>query len=160
MSLSDAYDDPEIYNFSEDFYRQIEFLPKENFGVVSETANQITKMAENTFDGNGWWDCYVRSEVNFPTKDRNISIEELTFFFNQRDYFEFKRVTKSQSVTATVQQNTKAFKCNSIIICFDFKDKIVENIWLNNSPLDTDYIEYKEVLIQLSTKYEFLLADW
>jgi len=160
MSIKDAYDDPDTYDFNEDFYRQIELLPKENFKAISKTADEIAELSEKTFDGNGWWDCYVRSEVDFPTKNRKIPAEEISTFFLHRGYFEFKRVTESQSVTATVQHNTKAFKNKSIIVCFNYKDDIVENIWLNTSPNDGDSNEYKEILILLSTKYGFVLADW
>jgi len=160
MSIKDALEDPNTFDFNEDYYRQIEFLPKENLDNVSKTANEITEFSETNFAVYGWWGSYVRSEFGFPTLNRNIPIIEIERLFLERKYFQFKRVTKSQSITTTVQRNTKAFKHGSIAICFNYKDDKVENLWLNLPPDLKDYVEYKEILTLLGNKYSFLLADW
>jgi len=160
MSIKEAYDDPNTFDYNEDYYRQIEFLPKENFNNVSKTAEEITEFSENNFDGHGWWGTFVRNEVEFPTKNKGISIMEIETLFLERNYFKFKRVTESQSTTAIVQENVRAFGNNSIVICANYKDELIENMWLNLAPREVDYPEYKEILMLLSKKYSFLLADW
>lgn len=160
MSIKDAYDDPNTFDFNEDYYRQIEFLPRENFDNVSKTTKEIAEFAEANFDGYGWPRSFVRNKVDFPTRNRGIPSMEIEALLCEKKYFEFKRVTKSQSTTAIVQRDTKAFKNNSIVICFNYKDDILENMWLNLSPRDVDYPEYEEILMIFGKKYSFFLADW
>jgi hypothetical protein len=65
-------EDENTYDFHEDYYCQIEFLPKENFDNVSKIAEEVTEISEQHFDGNGWTGCYVPDEASFLIKDRKF----------------------------------------------------------------------------------------
>jgi type II restriction/modification system DNA methylase subunit YeeA len=68
-------------------------------------------------------------------------------------------VTTGYSSQVIPCQNTRAFKKHSIVICFDYDENILKNIWLN-SPQQVDNSIYKTFLLSIATTYDFLLADW
>lgn len=152
--------DPNTFDFHEDYYCQIEFLPKENFNSVSQVATEISELAAETFDGYGWKTCYVRKEANVPTKSKNISVADLASFLKQDGFWEYPKVTTGYSSKVVLCEHTRAFKKQSIIVCFDARATTVENIWQTFSPDKVDNELYKSFLLTMAEKYNFLLADW
>lgn len=152
--------DPEAYYFHEDFYCQIEYLPKENFSTASKVATEIIEHSEKTFDGNGWTGCYIRNEASVPTKNKNFKILDLADLLFENGFTQYPSVTTGYSTAVFPCDNTKAFKRQSIILCVDFKGDTIENIWHNNSPHQVDNEIYKEFLLTMADKYNLLLADW
>lgn len=152
--------DPVAYYFHEDFYCQIEYLPKENFSTASKVATEIIEHSEKTFDGYGWTGCYVRNKASVPTKSKNFKVTELADFLQNEGFSEYPSVTTGYSSAVFPCDNTRAFKKKSIVICVDFKDDIVEDIWHNTSPYQADNEIYKQFLLTVADKYNLLLADW
>ncbi len=152
--------DPNAYYFHEDFYCQIEYLPIENFSTASKVATKIIEHSEKTFDGYGWTGCYVRNEASVPIKSKNFRASELADFLLSEGFSEYPSVTTGYSSAMFPCDNTRAFLKASIVLCFDFKDDEVENIWHNNSPLQADNDIYKAFLLTMAGKYNLLLADW
>lgn len=152
--------DPDAYYFHEDFYCQIEYLPKENFSTASKMATEIIEHSEKTFDGSGWTGCYVRNEASVPTKSKSFKVTELAEFLHNEGFSEYPSVTTGYSSAVFPCENTRAFKKQSIVICVDFKDDIIEAIWHNTSPYQADSEVYKQFLLTMADKYNFLLADW
>lgn len=152
--------DPNAYYFHEDYYCQIEYLPKENFSNASKVASEIIEHSEKTFDGNGWTGCYIRNEAKVPTKSKNYKVTELAELLVAEGFSEFPSVTTGYSTAVFPCDNTRAFKKQSIILCFDFKGDIIESIWHNDSPYQGDNEVYKSFLLTMANKYNLLLADW
>lgn len=148
------------YYFHEDSYCQIQYLPKENFSNASKMAIEIEKHSEERFDGYGWTDCYIRDSASFPTKTKNFKVPELAELLLQQGFNEYPGVTTGYSSAVFPCPDTRAFKKKSIIICFNFKDDIIQNIWHNLSPSKGDNGDYKTFLLTMSGKYNLLLADW
>ena len=152
--------DPDAYYFHEDYYCQIEYLPKENFSTASKVATEIIEHSEKTFDGYGWTGCYIRNKASVPTKSKIFKVAELTDLLLDKGFTEYPSVTTGYSTAVFPCDNTKAFKKQSIILCFDFNGDTVENIWHNDSPLQVDNEIYKAFLLTMADKYNLLLADW
>jgi hypothetical protein len=152
--------DSNTYYFHEDSYRQIELLPKENFTLVARTAEEIAKLDESNFDDNGWTNCYIRNEVDFPMINREIDVKAMSDFMLENGFSEFSKVATGYSSTIVECQNITAFEKDSIKICFDFKGNIVNSVWLNSSPFSNDSDQYKDFLLNISLEYQLLLADW
>lgn len=152
--------DPNAYYFHEDYYCQIEFLPKENFSAISKTATEIIEHSEKTFDGHGWTGCYRRNESQVSTKSKKYKMSEFADMLFAEGFSEYPSVTTGYSTTVFPCDNTRAFRKQSIILCIDFKDGIVETIWQGDSPYKGDNEVYKSFLLALAGKYNLLLADW
>lgn len=90
--------DENTYNFHEDFYCKIEFLPKEGFDNVSKEAEEVTEFSQQHFNGNGWTECYVRNEASFPTKEKRIQVTDVADFLKGHEFWEYSKVTRLQSV--------------------------------------------------------------
>lgn len=152
--------DPNAYYFHEDFYCQIEYLPKENFSTASNVATEIIEHSQKTLHGYGWSGCYIRNEANVPTISKRIKVVELVDFLIEAGFSEYPSVTTGYSTAVFPCENTRAFKKQSIILCIDFKDDIVDDIWHNDSPRQVDNEVYKEFLLAMADKFHLLLADW
>lgn len=152
--------DPNAYYFHEDFYCQIEYLPQENFSAAAKVATEIIEHSEKTFDGYGWTGCYIRNEASIPTKSKNFKVTELADLLLNEGFSEFPSVTTGYSSVVSHCDSTRAFKKQSIVLCVDFKDDIVVNIWHNNSPHQIDNEIYKAFLLKMADNYNLLLADW
>lgn len=152
--------DPNAYYFHEDYYCQIEYLPKENFSAASKVANKIIAHSEKTFDGSGWTGCYIRNKAKVPTKIKNYKVTDLAELLHTEGFSEFHSVTTGYSTAVFPCDNTRAFKKQSIILCVDSKCDIIENIWHNTSPSKGDNEVYKYFLLTMADKYNLLLVDW
>jgi len=152
--------DPNAYYFHEDYYCQIEYLPKENFSVASKVATEIIEHSEKTFNGYGWTGCYIRNEAKVPTKSKQFKVTELVDLLLAEGFSEYPSVTTGYSTAVFPCDNTRAFKKQSIVLCIDFKGDIIENIWHNDSPYQGDNEVYKSFLLTMADKYNLLLADW
>lgn len=123
-------------------------------------GGQIQQHAEETFDGTGWTGCYVRNEFKVPTGTKNYPVNEFAEFLTQNGFQEYSRVTTGYSSTTIVCKDVRAFHKSTIVICFDFRENSIRNIWHNYLPRPGDYPVFKEFLLQMATQYNFLLADW
>ncbi len=160
LSLKEVLNDPGHFDFNQDLYCQIEFLSVNNFENASKTADEITEISEQDYDGFAWWESYERSEAKFPTGKLQINPTAFARLLQEYGFTEFNTVSKSQSDTAILLDNTRAFTKGSIVICFNFDMDILQNIWLNVSPSAKDHAAYTEILLEIGKKYNFLLADW
>ena len=152
--------DPNAYYFHEDYYCQIEYLPKENFSSASKVVTEIIEHSEKTFNGYGWTGCYIRNDAKVPTKSKNFKVTELADLLLADGFSEYPSVTTGYSTAVFPCGNTRAFKKQSIVLCFNFKGDIIENIWHNDSPFQGDNEVYKNFLLTMADKYNLLLADW
>ena len=152
--------DPSAYYFHEDYYCQIEYLPKENFSTASKVATEINEHSEKTFDAYGWTGCYIRNEASIPTKSKNFSITEFVDLLLSEGFSEYPSVTTGYSTAVFPCRNARAFRKQSIVICVDFNGDIIEDIWHNTSPHQRDNEIYKQFLLTMANKYKLLLADW
>ena len=152
--------DPNAYYFHEDFYCQIEYLPKENFNTASNVATEIIEHSEKTFDGYGWTGCYIRNEASVPTISKKIKVPDLVDFLIIEGFSEYPSVTTGYGTAVFPSDNTRAFKKQSIVLCVDFKGEMIDDIWHNNSPHQVDNEIYKQFLLAMANKFQLLLADW
>lgn len=152
--------DPNAYYFHEDYYCQIEYLPKENVSPASKVATEIIEHSEKAFDGYRWTGCYIRNEASVPTKSKNFKVTEFADLLLKEGFSEYPSVATGYSTAVFPCDNTRAFKKQSIVICVDFKGETIEDIWHNISPYQADNEIYKQFLLTMANKYNLLLADW
>lgn len=152
--------DPNAYYFHEDFYCQVEYLPKENFSTASKAATEIIEHSEKTFDGYGWTGCYIRNDATVTTKSKSFRVTELSELLLRDGFSEYPSVTTGYGSAVLPCDNTRAFRKKSIVLCVDFNGDTVENIWHNGSPHQGDNAIYKAFLLTMADKYNLLLADW
>ncbi|TDQ11725.1 hypothetical protein [Pedobacter metabolipauper] len=72
--ISILINDPEsgVY-FHEDFFNQVEFLPRENLFYLRKENEQIENFTKENFNGYGFTDIYRRNENPISIEDKKIS---------------------------------------------------------------------------------------
>ena len=151
---------PGAFYFHEDYYCQIEYLPKENSAQAIGMAEEIKELSQKSFDGNGWADCQVRDNARVTTKSKNYLLGDLENFLVSQNFSAYPAVTTGYGSRVVICENTKAFRKKSISICVDYDGEIIRNVWHNFSPAKADHDEYKDLLLKMALAFDFILADW
>lgn len=65
--------DKNAFYYHEDFYLQIEIIPRENFDFASSESKKISEFGETHRDGLGFTDIYERKDNRYKTIDKQIN---------------------------------------------------------------------------------------
>nr|WP_321453068.1 hypothetical protein [uncultured Carboxylicivirga sp.] len=147
----------------EDFYCQVELVPIENSSDLKKENEKIDEFAKEHRDGVGFTDVYVRDGQNIKTSEREIPIN---VFDSLTQTCGFQKVDKVYSGYGSYKEtctSTWGFKLDSSAVFCDFKNEIIENIWIDGFRFNKDS-ENKEQLINvlfvIGEKWNLILNDW
>lgn len=158
----DETDDSRLY-FHEDFYCQVELLPRENFSELEKENEKIEDFAEKHSDGFGFTDIYVRDGQKIKTSDRKIQIADFEKVLLECGFQKYSNVYSGYSSHEELCKNTLGFELDSSVVYCDFEKGLIKNIWIDKFRFSNSS-DRKELLInglfRIGEKWNLILNDW
>jgi hypothetical protein len=147
--------------YHEDDYRQVEIVPNDNLAELEEESKKVNNFATEHFDSSGYTDIYVRNDDN-KTELKQLLIKPK----DVEQKLEIIGLERIPNVTTGYGQTYRephkdciAFVMGYSAIYYDFKDEIVNSIWLTNH-WSMDRKRLSECLHEIGKKWNLLLQDW
>ncbi|PTB97271.1 hypothetical protein C9994_03585 [Marivirga lumbricoides] len=147
----------------EDFYCQVELIPIENFLDLKEENEKIDEFAKEHRDGLGFTDVYVRDGQKVKTSEREIPINEFEALLQTCGFQKVDKVYSGYGSHKEVCISTWGFKLDSSAVFCDFKNNLIENIWIDGFRFSKDSANKEELincLFQIGAKWKLILNDW
>jgi len=153
--------DKVAFFYHEDFYLQIEIIPRENFDFVSSESKKVTEFSESHRDGLGFTDIYERKDNKYKTIDKKVNPSVI---FNALDSAGLARIKKIQTGYSTYVED-----CNSTIgygnknfaLLIDLESEYVKDIYLMQYQLnDSDLDLLTSGLLAIGKELDFIIVDW
>lgn len=147
--------------YHEDFYKQIELIPEQNYfkALKDIDSNSIDYEPEH-----GFISAIERKEQNRKTEDLNIQI---SLIIEKLEKFIIKRydiVKTGYGNTIKIKENTIALGFERLALFFELnKIKVIKNIWLCQSidlPKTSISDNLLNALFLLGKDFNFILVDW
>ncbi|HZV71840.1 MAG TPA: hypothetical protein VFG10_19975 [Saprospiraceae bacterium] len=147
--------------YHEDDFCQIEILPGDNFINLKVESQIIRTLAKENFDGTGFTDIHVRDDKSRTNLNQlQIKPEDVDNIFKLLGTDRISNVITGYGQTYRIpHENCIAFGKDYNAIYYDFKDNIVQHIWLTN-PKNINRTELIECLYELGNNWNLLLQDW
>lgn len=147
--------------YHEDDYRQVEIVPNDNLAILEEESKKVNDFANEHFDGSGYTDIYVRSDDNkIELKQRSIKPNDLEHKLEILGFERLQNVITGYGQTyRKLHKDCIAFGKDYSAIYYDFKDEIVQGIWMTNH-WSIDRKKLSECLHEIGKKWNLLLQDW
>lgn len=159
-SLESIIEGPTIF-YHEDDYRQVEIVPNDNLAELEDESKKVNDFTKEHFDGSGYTDIYVRSDNNkTELKQRLISPNDLEHKLEILGLDRIPNVLTGYGQTyRELHMDCIAFGKDYSAIYYDFKDEVVQGIWLTNH-WSMDRRRLSKCLHQIGKKWKLLLQDW
>lgn len=145
--------------FHEDYYRQIELVPEENYFKVL-SLNE-THMKEESFYG--FNEIAIREDHLIKTSDLKIPLNEIKVLLNPLALSFFNSVSTGYSNNTRIKKDTIAFGFERIGVFVEFNSNIITNMWICQSQ-SFEQSQYSPRLLKalsiLGTTYKLVLIDW
>lgn len=148
--------------YHEDFYRQIEIIPAENYFRAQRDLQAYN--SEEQDDQFGFTQMRERNEHKIETEQLNINIEILKNDLSPYVIEYFSKIRTGYSSTETVKLNTIALGFERLAIYFEYNNKdIIKHIWVWQSPdlpNSSKCDNLVTALLVLGIRYNLILIDW
>lgn len=155
MQISDS----SVY-YHEDFYRQIELVPEENYFSTNRFIDDLPPKEGSIY---GFKNITVRPEQKIRLIDRKISFEEVTKIFNPICLFYSENVTTGYAQSVWKDKNTVVWGFEQYGIFVKKEGEFIVAIWLSDSPffpqLKTSNC-IANAIFSIATRYSLILIDW
>lgn len=149
--------------FHEDFYCQVELLPRENLSSIEKENGKISNFAQKNFIGFGFSDIYVRNAQKLKTLDRKIKLSDFEELLLESGFQKYSNVYSGYGSFEEECKNTLGFKLDTSVIYCDFENVLIKNIWIDNFRFRNSS-DKKEQLINglfaIAQKWNLILNDW
>lgn len=147
--------------YHENDYRQVEIVPSDNLTELEEESKKAKDFANEHFDGSGYTDIYVRNDDNkTELKQRLIKPNDLEQKLKILGLERIPNVTTGYGQSyRELHKKCIAFGKGYSAIYYDFKDEIVQGIWLTNH-WSMNRNQLSECLHAIGMKWNLLLQDW
>ena len=146
--------------YHEDFYRQIELVPEENYFASNRFIDELPPKESSIY---GIKNMVVRPEQKIKLSDRMISFEEVSEILSPISLFYSENVNTGYGQSAWRDRDTFVWGFEQFGLFIKHKQKNVEAIWLSDSPtfpqLKTSN-HLRDAIFALSKKYSLILTDW
>lgn len=155
-------DESRLY-FHEDFYCQVELLPRENFSDLEQENEKIEDFAQKHSDGFGFTDIYVRNGQKIKTSDRKIELGDFEKVMLESGFQKYSNVYSGYSSYEERCKNTLGFKLDSSVIYCDFENNLIKNIWIDNFRFSNSSDKKEQLingLFSIGEKWNLILNDW
>ena len=151
--------------FHEDFFRQVEFCPRENFDYLKNENKEISKFAEEHSDGNGLFtDIYVREETNQKSIfEKQILLSELDSILLSLGLDRIENVYSGYSSFKEKCKNTIAYKFDTAEIFIVSEENFVKDFFITGFrfyEIEEIKDRLEEILYKIGTEYGLILNDW
>ena len=146
--------------YHEDFYRQIELVPEENYFA---TGRFIDELPSKEGSIHGIKNITVRPEQKIKLLERKISIEEIRKILDPISLSYSENVKKGYGQSAWKDKNTVVWGFEQYGIFVKRSDIFVEAIWLCDFylfPQDRIGRHLANAIYLISKTYNLILIDW
>jgi hypothetical protein len=152
----------EIY-FHEDSYCQVELIPRENLSNLTDENKKIIDFGMENSVGIGFSDIYIRDDNKFKTSIRQIQVKDfekilLNIGFEKRDFVYTGYGSHKEKCS-----NTNAYVIDKAVMFCDFKEEIIQNIWIDGFRFNSDSKFIRQMvsgLNEIGIKWDLILNDW
>jgi hypothetical protein len=146
--------------FHEDDFCQIELIPSSNRDDLTIEIEKIKEFSDKHSDGFGYTDIYVRKENNVPLREKKINTSDLIEIFDNLDVRKYSEVYTGYGTSyRVISEDTIGYGTGYSAIYFDFKQDVVQNIWITN-PWGLDKQNLATILLNIGLKWNLVLMDW
>jgi len=149
--------------FDEDYYCQVELLPRENYSELEDENDKIKDIAQKHSDGLGFTDIYLREGQKINTSDRNIQLADFEKLMLDSGFQKYANVYSGYGSQEVLCKNTFGFELDDSVIYCDFENELIQNIWIDNFRYSQSS-DKKEQLINalfaICEKWNLTLNDW
>jgi len=151
---------PKIF-LHEDFYRQIELVPEENYFAANKSIEELPGANDSPY---GFTHCIIRGQPPVPLLKRKITFQEISEYLSHGACLFSDNVQMGYSNTSYNIDGAYCwgFEHNGIFVECD-RAKVVISIWVCESFLfEKDNLGKKlfEKLYFLGKNYGLILIDW
>jgi hypothetical protein len=146
--------------FHEDFYKQIELIPRQNYFAANRV---IEELPEPNGSGAGFLSCTIRPEHLVKVEDLKIPFNDVKSLLDPLALSFHNKITSGYSTTTYKVENTVAWAFERFGIFIEHEEGIVNSIWLCKSakfPSDNTGKVLIQALKTLSINFNLILADW
>lgn len=144
----------------EDFYRQIEFIPEDNFFLIQDKNN--TSFLEDTL---GFVNATIRPPSVVSLSSKKIHYDTIQDLLLGIDFIYYEDVYKGYGNSAIKMKNTIAYGFERLAIFIEYtEDKYLKAMWLNQDyNLMGSNISIENLIIfvhNLGKHCKLILVDW
>lgn len=146
--------------FHEDYYKQIELVPEQNYFKAIIDIENLPSKDENEY---GFPNAIARDEHLVKLSDSRILFNQFYERLAPIAINYFNKVSTGYGNNIQIKENTIAFGFERLGIFASFEKEIVTNIWLCLSPLFIQTQNCEKILSALhilGTTYKLALIDW
>lgn len=151
--------------FHEDFFKQVEFCPRENFEYLIDENKKISKFGIDHSDGDGLFtDIYLREKNNEVTIfERKILLTNLEVILVNLGLVKVPNVYSGYSTLVEKCNNAIAYKLERAEIFIFFEKDYIKDFFVNGFRFHEDQIikdKLQDTLFKIGTEYDLILNDW
>ncbi|ANH81285.1 hypothetical protein A8C56_10065 [Niabella ginsenosidivorans] len=147
--------------FHEDFYRQIELIPEENyFGTRKDIDQNFIQEEPSKY---GFINITERKEQAIKTEVLRIHMDIIENVLSPFTIKKFDTVITGYNKTEILKENIMALGFERFALFFETKLNIVNNIWMSQSadlPRETSNSKLLQALTILGKQFKLILVDW
>jgi hypothetical protein len=146
--------------YHEDFYRQIELVPEENYFAANRFIDDLPPIEGSIY---GFKNIAVRPEQKIKLLDRRIPFEETCKILNSISLFYSKNVTTGYGQSVWRDTNTVVWGFEQFGLFVKYQNSFVEAIWLSDSPVFSQLKTSQHLakaIFSISKEYSLILIDW
>lgn len=147
--------------FHEDFYRQIELIPEENYFAAHEYINDLPDLVRTPY---GFYGTIARKEQPIEILDRKISLNDINSILFNLGGILFKSIQYGYSSAVYEKENTVAWGFERLGIILEYNiNELITQMWLLSSSAfgeNNEGIHISKALNVLGKNYNLILVDW
>lgn len=146
--------------FHEDFYKQIELIPRQNYFATQRTIIELPHGQETTA---GFLTCVVRPEHPVKIMDEKIPLDWVNERLKPLALSYHDQIVSGYSTSTYEVPGMIAWGFERFGIFVENKGGIVTSLWLCGSPKfsgDNSGHALKEAIMALSSEFSLVLVDW
>ncbi len=152
----------EIY-LHEDFYLQVEVVPRENSNHLSSENDAIKVFSEEHRDGLGFTDVYVRDEQKIKTSSRNIRLDEFEELALKSGLTKLDSVYTGYGSYKEKCKDTNAYTIDGATLYCDYDNDLIKNIWIDGYRFNQESTHITTMvnsLYEIGERWNLILNDW
>ena len=162
VSKTEVFDG--IY-FHDEFFRQIELFPAENWKYLTNENNQIEAFKEIHSDGKGLSTAVYEIEGNeiLEVIEKKILLEEVETLLLNFNLNKNENVFSGYIPNNYKCENLIAYNLESAKIFIQYENEFIMHIYLNEfrfQQKEEIRIELKNILFEIGIKFDLIVNDW
>ena len=146
--------------FHEDFYKQIELIPKQNYFVTNRIINDLPDSEGSEL---GFLSCTIRPKHVINIIDKKIQVNDIKNTLEPLALSFHDKITSGYSTNRYDVVDTIAWGFETYGIFIEHNRNLVKSIWLCHTPAFSSNgsgCMLYNALFNLSIKFDLILVDW